>query len=186
MYSDNIEYAANRLEGTIVMLEGEPIRVDSVLDCGTVEFRYLNSGLSGECDLDDLDLVGQNNLGYVNINNTAAHLVRVPMREDWRQGIRMANLSFSGDEGFHDLPWKELRETILGIFPSFTKAKHMVTEEGYDKVAFSRHFAVDSDSNILYKERVVGKFGFMVELADKFRYLYEHLNSVVEVHNEVN
>jgi hypothetical protein len=179
MYSDNIPYAKQRLENTIVMYQGEPITILGIDEDAEVTFCYLKNGDGRTAHLDELDLVGQNKLGYVNYGLGSYHVVRKPMRNDWRQGIRMGNLTFSGDEGFHRIPNKEFRDTILGIYPSFATAKKLI-KDGYQKVAFSRNFAINSAGQLLYKDRIVGTYDILAKLEGKFNYLTESLNDLLE------
>jgi len=179
MYSDNIPYARQRLENTIVMYKGEPITILGIEDNAKVVFYYLKDEQPGAAHLDKLDLVGQNKLGYVNYGASSYHVVRKPMRNDWRQGIRMGNLAFSGDEGFHRIPYKEFRDTILGVYPPFATAKALI-KGGQQKVAFSRNFAINSAGQLLYKDRIVGTYDILAKLEGKFNYLTESLNDLLE------
>ena len=180
MYSDNIDYARGRLTGTIVMYDKEPILILEIFDDASTLFRYLLNGEEGECHVDDLDLVGQNKLGYVNYNLTSYHLVRKPLRNDWRQGLRMGNMAFTGPEGFYELPSKQFRKTILGIYPTFQQAAEGVSGGVWEKCAFSRNFALAQGGRLYYRERWVGKWDKMAELQERFKYLTESLNDLME------
>jgi hypothetical protein len=180
MYSDNIEYARGRLKGTIVMINGEPVLVDDIQHDATTIFRYLKTNEYDVCHVDDLDLVGQNKLGYVNYEDNSYHLVRKPLRHDWRQGLRMGNMVFTGPEGFYEVPLENLRHTILGIYPTFQQAAESVSEGAWKKRAFSRNFAVGQDNRLFYRERWVGTYDKLVMLQEKFKYLTESLNDIME------
>jgi hypothetical protein len=182
MYSDNIEYARGRLKDTIVMYQGEPIWVELIDRDATVHFMYLEDRSGGFCHLDELDMVGQNKLGYINFGPSACHIVRKPLRHDWRQGLRLGNIAFSGPQGFYELPLAELRHTILGRYPTFQQAAEEVSR-GVEKRAFSRNFAVQAGGVLLYKERQVGRFDKLVELSEQFKYLTESLNDIVGGHH---
>lgn len=179
MYSDNVDYARGRLTGTIVMYDKEPVLILEVFDDAHASFRYLAGG-EGECHLDALDLVGQNRLGYVNYNQTSYHLVRKPMRNDWRQGLRMGNMAFTGPQGFYELPSIEFRNTVLGIYPTFQQAAERVSGGIWEKCAFSRNFSLGEEGRLYYRERWVGKWDKMAELQEKFKYLTESLNDIME------
>lgn len=181
MYSDNIEYARTRLLGTVVMLDKEPVLVEDIdMDCET-EILYLKDGSHSTCHVDDLDVVGQNKLGYINYEGYSYHMVRKPLRNDWRQGLRMGNMVFTGEQGFYEVPSFQLRATILGLYPTFQQAAEGVLGGHARKTAFSRHFAVNDEGYVLYKERTVGKFDKLIDLQEKFKYLTEYLNEVMEV-----
>lgn len=180
MYEDNLEYAEGRLRHTVVMLRGEPVFIRDIVSGDEVFFSYLKEmEETYECSLSDLDVFGQNKLGYVNYGDSAYHLVRKPVRNDWRQGIRMANLTFTGEEGFGNLPWLPLRNTILGSYPNFEEAVKVV-ERGHFKCAFSRNFAVGMHHTLFYKERPVGSYDKIVTLREQFKYLTEYLHEVLE------
>lgn len=180
MYSDNISYARNRLVGTIVMHKGEPVNILQIDLDGDTHFQYLLDETQDCCFVDDLDLVGQNKLGYVNYNGHSYHLVRKPLRHDWRQGLRPGNVAFSGEEGFHAFPNKALRNTIVGNYPKFQEALDKVTKGKLNRVAFSRNFALDRDKSLHYKGRVVGSFDKLINLQERFKYLTESLNDILE------
>jgi hypothetical protein len=180
MYSDNIEYARGRLIGTIVMYQGEPVHIEDIKEDGTTVFKLLKTMDINICFVDDLDLVGQNRLGYVNYEGTSYHVVRKPLRHDWRQGIRAANIVFSGPEGFYELPYAELRHTILGIYPTFQEAAERVSGGMARKCAFSRNFALGEGNQLFYKEKWVGSYDKLVMLQEKFKYLTESLNDIME------
>jgi hypothetical protein len=181
VYEDNIEYAAGRLDGTIVMLKGEPIYVKEVLDNGDLIYSPLAAPDTDYLTaLSELDVVGQNQLGYVNYGGSAYYLMRKPIRGDWRQGLRMANLAFAGEEGFGRLPFRELRQTILGQYPSFEEAIDLVKDEHWERCAFSRGFAVNRSGSLLYKQRIVGSYDKIVTLMEHYKYLTEYLEEVLE------
>lgn len=179
MYSDNIEYARTRLLSTIVMYKGEPVYIQGISGRGKTEFTYLKDHKADICHVDELDLVGQNKLGYINFEDSSYHIVRKPLRNDWRQGLRVGNIAFTGPQGFYELPRREFRNTILGIYPSFQQAAESVLGGAY-KMAFSRNFAVSQGNQLWYKERVVGSYDKLANLQEKFKYLTESLNDIME------
>jgi hypothetical protein len=178
MYSDNLEYARQRLNGTIVMYDKEPVLVEAIDKSSVVTFIYLVDGSVSTADLDNLDLVGQNKLGYVNVGDSSYHVVRKPLRGDWRQGIRMANLAFTGREGFNRIPHKAFRNTIVGEYPPFDEAVDKLKYR--DKVAFSRDFAVGAENKFFYREMHVGSYDKLVSLHERYKYLTEYLNDILE------
>jgi hypothetical protein len=174
MYKDNIAYARQRLLGTVVRIKDEPVKVTNISDKGIVTAHFLKDVKEFYTDLDNLNLEPVP-LGYLNYRGSAYYVVRKPMREDWRQGLRIGNIAFIGEEGFMELPKEELRNTILNSYPTFSEAVEAVTKKKSRKVAFNRVFAVSSDKELLYKQRVVGSFDKLPHLTDKFRYLHECL-----------
>jgi hypothetical protein len=179
MYKDNIEYARQRLLGTVVRHNNEPFIVSKIGITGVVLGAYLTNALEPvQVDLDDLNLEPVP-LGYVNYNNSSYYVVRKPMRRDWRQGLRMANIAFIGPAGFHDLPHKSIRKTILGEYPKIEAAVAKL-RGGVDKIAFSRHFALTSNLDLEYKGNcLVGKYDKVFTLEEPFKYLTEHLMETI-------
>jgi hypothetical protein len=174
MYKDNIPYAKQRLVGTIVRIKDEPVKVLDISPKGIATAYFLKDENEFFTDIDNLNLEPVP-LGYINYKNQAYYLVRKPIREDWRQGLRVGNIAFIGPQGFMEFPRKELRDTILNQYPTFAQAVEAVAKQRKAKVAFSRVFAVSADKELLYKERVVGSFDKLPQLSDKFRYLHECL-----------
>ena len=179
MYTDDLEYAQGRLIGTIVRYKGKPIRIADVFYDDDGEMCFTGRTATGivETSLDLLDLEPIP-LGYVNYQECAYYLVRKPMRNDWRQGLRPGNFTFIGREGFFELPLKELTDTCLNNYPTFTEARTSI-KDGAESVAISRHFAIDSQNNFLYKSRVVGSYDQLITLKESFNHLSELLAETV-------
>lgn len=174
MYKDNIPYAKQRLVGTIVRIKNEPVKVVDISPKGIATAYFLKDDKEFFTDIDNLNLEPVP-LGYINWRKNCYYMVRKPIREDWRQGLRMGNAAFIGEQGFMEFPRRELRDTILNQYPTFAQAVEAVTKQGATKVAFNRVFAVSSGKELFYKERVVGSFDKLPQLSDKFRYLHECL-----------
>lgn len=122
MYGDDYEYANSRLAGTVVRHEGEPFFVENVLEGMTVVGAYL-------LDLSDITEVGFRELnlkpvplGMCNTEESVAYLSRLPMRRDWKQGLRKGNfVSMFGPDAALISP-DHLRNTIIGKYPTFDRA----------------------------------------------------------------
>lgn len=146
---DTVEYARSRLVETIICLNGKPVQVVEVnnrfIDHEIiVGFNYLSSGDSGVDVLENFDL-NPVKLGYVNYQNNAHYLSRMPMRKDWRQGLRSINISdpFGGRPS---IPYKVIAETIVGNYPTFHSALEKINSSEEDKrVAFCRDFSMFKD-----------------------------------------
>ena len=218
MYGDDIRYAKQRLEGTIVRVGAEPVVVRQVFfpgedgkvmmrpvdeDGGEIEddvedaevfyvpqdglmrarVVYLRDDNEATVLIDDLNLEPVP-LGYINYDGSAYYVARKPMRNDWRQGLRTANMAFIGNEGFYQIPTKELRETVLEMYPTVEKVKEMFKANIVKARAFSRDFALqrqpDGDDLISYKGKLVGKMNMLPIRNEQYKYLTEYLQEVLD------
>ena len=192
MYSDNLAYAKQRLEGTLVRVGEEPFYITRVTTTENVDIEdddddeedhqgdivcegvLIKDNSKSIVKVDSLNLCPVP-LGYVNLNEDVIYFVRKPMRNDWRQGLRENNSASVGAE-YYGLPdYKHLRQTILNIYPSVKTCQEYL-KLGYRSVAFSRDFAI-SAKNLFYRGRICGEG---LELYPKYNYLKEYLNEVID------
>lgn len=180
MYGTDYNYAATRLNETVVRHEGELVevmRVDG--DNGTTSVVNVVTGSEQRVPLAELD-VSPLSLGYINHQGTATYVVRQPKRRDWRQGTRRGNLTTLRGLGMGNIAYGMLARTVKGEFPSFTKVlkSHLTVK---DSIAFHRDWAVARNGDLLYKS--VGKVGLVADgepqLATKYAYLDEALKEAV-------
>jgi len=182
------EYAASRLDGTIVMCNGLPVEVKSVWHEGKERFCDVPKGvmspvsikcvMSGDrsiVNLSELDITPVK-LGFVNYQGTATYLTRVPMRRDYRQGTRYSNFTNLGGVSSNDIPYSKIAKTILGDFPSIDEAKRDIRRsDSIHTVAVHRRWCIDGEDNLIYK--TLGIVGVITEgrpaLNDDHRYLQE-------------
>lgn len=185
---DNVEYASQRLEGTIVSFKGKPVRIDRCLLYKTrifAEFRSLNNPEKYEkVPLEELDLTPIK-LGFVNTKYGVCYLGRIPLRKDWKQGTRTQNMRIMW--GGIDIRWvsdKDLYRTIVGKYPSFNTALEETVNTGLG-IAFHKHFALMQEKDgvfLLYK--FLGKVGDIVnnkpQLFDNYQFLNESLEQAMK------
>lgn len=185
MYDNDIEYIRGRLVGTILRIKEEPIIIQGAKfyrNKVKISATYLVSGLAVEVNSEEINFESPP-LGYVNYGKGAYYVVRKPMRNDWKQGIRPGNIAFINQEGFYDIPHREFGNTILGRYPSFALSKSLVEDSNYEKVAFSRDFSLGKDKLFWYKGIVVGVYDKMVTLDRDFEYLNEYVSEVLDDKN---
>lgn len=172
----NLEYARSRLTGSIVKLEDRAIYVQDIEgeDC---YFFYLTDEKRkvDVCDVTDLDITPVE-LGYSNYESKSFYLTRMPMRRDWRQGLRQLSTNTSTNQRI-EIPFVSLGKCIENIYPSFEEAIEKVKNyEVYEK-AFSRNFSIIKELVLKYKGRFeVGKVeagGYFLE--PKFEWVRESL-----------
>jgi hypothetical protein len=159
MYTeDNIEYVRGRLVETIVRDKvGEPFYVTEIRNNDgrfkVKGFQILNPHIDKAIPFKELNLEPVP-LGYVNSDEfDAVYIERKPMRNDWRQGLRARNVRVTGGADFEELHYKDIRNTVLNIFPSFSHASKCK-----NITAFCRSFAVNL-VGIYYKGELVGTMG---------------------------
>lgn len=150
MYGKDHDYAHSRLCDTIVRRQEAPIYVHSVGRGMEVTYSLLTAlGESLKCDLDELDLHPVP-LGYCNYNKYAAYLSRVPMRKDWRQGLRHGNFtSVNAAISAERIPYDALQQVIMGHYPTLKGALDAVRK--VKSMAWHRHWAVNNGLEVFYK-----------------------------------
>ncbi len=180
---DEISYAQTRLQGTIVRLGKRPVSVIEISSTGLTAISYLEDNKTDSCKLNDLN-IDPVPLGYVNTNKNSFYAVRMPMRNDWKQGLREINLrSSEGMKILNAVNWKMVARTIEGEFTPFKGCLNMTTKGEAEKQAFSRNFCLvrnteDSETPFLYFKGVKN-VGLVLNkkpvLEDKFDWLNEML-----------
>ena len=182
MYGDDWEYANSRLEGTIVRLGEEPVFVHAVKRGMKAEVSTLiNIYEPFEVNANDLNLVPVP-LGMCNFGGIARFLSRVPLRRDWRQGLRREN--FTSSVGDHAaIPPDVLAAVIKGVYPSFADCIKNI--KAGESIAWHRHWAIavegaTGEEKLMYKRNIVCTSKGGVLLLDKqFNYLAEALEEAV-------
>jgi len=185
VYYDNVEYAAKRLDGTLIRKnDGSPFVVIETFLTGNSVVCSGNNLLSGEgeiVDLSALDLTPVP-LGFANIEGKMIFVCRKPMRRDWKQGLSPNNLVLYGAEkrGFS---FSSLVNTILNKFPTFEECLVYVNKTRNRSMAFSRDFGITSKDGgpyLIYRKYSVGTVidGIPVLSPDKF-FLEQHLSSAM-------
>lgn len=178
MYGSEYQYAESRLAGTIVRYRGLPVMIDYIsYDDGTTAIRNLITGKRKNVTLDKLN-VEPAPLGYCNYNGVASYLSRIPMREDWRQGLRKRIINSSASP-VAMIDYSEIAKTIIGEFPSYTQCLAITS----GSMAWHRDWARDSEGVLYYKSYIVGKKEL---LNDDFKYLQEELDISMGVKNGDN
>lgn len=178
MYNGDFDYANYRLAGTIVRLKGEPVFVHAILPGMVAELSNLNNIYENyRADANELDIVPVP-LGMCNYEGDVSYLSRVPLRRDWRQGLRREN--FISDNYPHaGIPPQELAKVIRGEYPTYAEALESV-KKGAKGVAWCRQWAILKGNVLRYKWDKVGKVkaGQFI-LLDEYKHLYEALEEAV-------
>ena len=169
VYEEDYSYADSRLRDTIVRWGGKAFYVLQIEGDGMIVGKYLSNlnkdGSYEKVHVSELD-VSSPPLGYVNSGDYACYVVRIPRRDDWRQGLRTRSLKSLTGRTMTSIRLTTLHHTIEDTYPTFKKALKKVGSK--HSVAWHRHWAVGH--GVLYY-RDLGVVGEIVE--DKPT-LYDH------------
>lgn len=159
-YENDWEYASAKLGGSIVRYEGYPVWVIDVNDEGVSIDKIPSSGKSLRTQLCDLDLTPIT-LGFINGNSTCSYVQRVPKRNDWKQGVRAANLiGLSGSSSQLNINSVDFVNTVLNKYPSIENCMEYIECGECDSRAFNRRFSLGlllkEGFSLFYKEYKIG------------------------------
>jgi hypothetical protein len=184
MYDDsNVEYVNMRLTGTIIRHNDRAVMVHDVKnsDAGIlVASKVISTGEYITDTLKKYNLVPVS-LGFVNGRGWTNYFTRVPMRRDWRQGLRAQNVRRDGEvTDLSNATLVALSKTIEGIFPSYEEAA-MIAARTKVQTAWTRDFCVCPNHSIKFKTYgVVGEIKRGDVLLDgKFTWVEESLKEVL-------
>lgn len=173
MYAnDDVRYALNRLVGTMVRYREELVSVTNVLFNGNdkplqVYSEGVRSGQQYNAEIGEYDLTPVP-LGFINLvrRKNVNFLSRIPIREDWRQGLRQNNArTLWGLNVWDD---EAIARTVENDFPTIEQLRGDL--KGEEQLgAWHRDFALDGQNNIYY--RTEGKIGQFI--GDSREYLLD-------------
>jgi hypothetical protein len=205
---ENLGDAQMRLQGTIVLYDGEPVYITDVREVGPGDpkgdiFRVYASPLpydpgirraeemrkfisSKKFDLAPFPM------GFMNFQGNVFYCTRLARRQQ-RQGLSAGTLSALpvgnptvGAHRFETLiSVPEFLDCIKGRYPTVAEATRQIEEAGATGIAFSRSFCLVKDNDIpelIYLFHKKEKVGFIMEgrlmLSKKGKCLKESLNEV--------
>lgn len=185
MYGKDFGYASTRILGTIVRLikDGSPVYVQHVSPEGIcmvipIEKEWMLENAI-RVHVDDLDYKPVR-LGYVNCGGEATYIQRIPMRRDWKQGLRQENCTTSGRRLFA-IPMGDVKNCIINRYPTYAAAWKSVKPKPrgrHKTLAWHRHWAVNTAGEVFYKNyEFVGRVNErgIPELISQYAYLKEAL-----------
>ena len=188
---EEADYANNRLRETVVRLkDGTPIQIIVILNSDTVNYIDLLNRKEGICKLSDLN-IDPVPLGYCNTQSKCTYLVRMPMRQDWKQGLRFNSLRDINGRKV-DFNYYTIAHTIMGKFPSLSecidkfsntsKNPFNTDQRNIKSIAFNRDFCIKDGELLEYKGvYVVGtisKNGY--KLKERFDWVEDCLKMAIE------
>lgn len=162
MYHDDVEYAAKRLDNSLVRkTNGHPFLVsctkkkkEGIFCIGTNLYTLSQE----EVFLEDLNLLPVP-LGFFNLGGKMIFACRKPMRKDWKQGLSVNNLVLYGAEK-RSFAFPSLTHSIMGIYPTYEDAIVYTRKTKNRSMAFSRDFGIsnkDNTSLLIYRKYIVGE-----------------------------
>lgn len=184
MYEDDIDYAAKRLNETLVRkVDGSPFQIRTT--GRDDEGRLIHNGLNYtnnrlETVRHDEILLEPVQLGFVNTRSSMLFVCRKPMRKDWRQGLSSTSLVYYGNFGRGDFNMKLLVQPITNQYPSYETALDMLDKK--QSVAFSRDFGLagGDETTLVYRKYAVGKImGKLPVLNKNSFFLQQHLEEAI-------
>lgn len=188
-YGMDWDYARSRLKGSVIKYLGKPVFVDAYYDNHVVNMCYLGDDFwfveKFSPETFDLSPV---KLGYSNIMLGITYLARIPARY-WKQGLTQETL-FSSTQPV-SITSREVRDTILGVYPKISACCESILCEESNARAFSRNFALgrekDSTFKLLFREKPVGFMTWNykaenvnIELKEDYQFLAEMLQDEVK------
>lgn len=198
-YPGDTEYAATRLNETVVMYGGNPVEVRRIFTAGRMDALpayYEEFGkplpkkrlarpvaivnlLSGDRDIVELDKLDVNPvpLGYVNYQRIASYITRMPRRGDYRQGMRYGNIRSVSGLPADRIPYSSIAKCIINDFPTFQQVQEMMKAKLGKSMAWHREWCLHVDGSVSHEGEVVGRLlEGRVALEHEKKYLQEALD----------
>jgi hypothetical protein len=184
----SIEYVRGRLSATYVSHKKMGLCYIDEVTTRSGRNYYLHGSRLSDDEVFSGVSIGEFNLsspplGYSSDEGSAVFVSRIPLREDWKQGLRPNNLVIS-QRGTMTRPRHHIKTLLKGCtlrnYPCFTEAVESV-EDIYESRAFCPQFAVHSDGSVWYKEnKPIGTVDTecRIKLDGKFFWMKEQLSEI--------
>lgn len=191
----DLNHARQRLSGSVVQLDDKFVHISNVDKAPKGNFLINYFNLSDPQQNNHVGYIPKQKvstknflLGYVNFGrmNNAVFCKRMPSRM-WKEGLQHNNvvtqeprsttyLSLGHTSRIIISP--EFDDMLNNRYPEYDEAKKKLKDTPC--VAFSRQFAIDSEENLIFRNKVVGVCRKVPELKNKYSYLSELLEQ--EIH----
>lgn len=180
---DSVDYARSRLVGTCIKHMGTLVKVEDITEEGLAILRGVVTDGTTTHLFTELD-VSPLKLGYTNKGNSAYYIMRMPKRNDWKQGTRfeqLFTLSSQGQVPNRSITYKDLAIPALNTYPKLKACFSTIAAGKRERQAFARDFCLSqaSSSEVLveYKGNIsIGTFdGVKFHLIKEYQYLKERL-----------
>lgn len=176
----SLEYAHQKLRRTVVMHNEKSVIVLDVIgsDDNIILVTETRESQRIEAPIEEFTIRGFK-LGYANNADGCVYLSRMPMREDWRQGLRERNITMNdGRYRRGSSPSiSRIMESLETTYPSMMDAFSKVKSGDLETVAFSPAFCFKktrSGISLCYRDfRKIGEVSDdgSYKLSDKFSFL---------------
>ena len=194
----DLAHANLYLTGSIIRVEGVPVKVEEVVYKNSLNKRVLYYRRIGKKEkIKDIPLKSEKvdmnpvPLGFVNFSEfglpkIAIRAYRVPSRQ-WRIGLTIENLKIVPSKLNNPTMKRKIMESIhfknsiCGSFPNIEEIIEMIKNKKAISQAFSRDFAIDKKSlKFIQLKKPVGKiFRGEVMLFDDYLYLSQLLEKAI-------
>ncbi len=187
MFNNDAEYAKSRIVGSYMRGKTQLYKILDIVSRDNLLDKAVILALDQEKQTVQLKIkelqFSFGKLGYVNDVNSgiASFISRLPLRRDYRQGLRAYQLvSHRGggtggiSENWLEQNTKSVFKCLNSSFPELTKVIEL-SEEYNGDIAFSKNFALSSKYKLLYRGFVIGD----LTKNDKFK-LNQNFNFVEE------
>ena len=155
--------------GCTIMYKKEPVYVREVESRNKIHIQYLKDSkkITVPFSFDDFKPVSSR-LGFINISNGVIYLTRRPIRR-FQVGLCNTNVSMHWPlsnigvhnhvlvDKLHRLNTVEVFNCIEGKYPTFKQCCARV-KKAPAIMAFDKQFAIDSNGDVFYRSKRVGKF----------------------------
>lgn len=189
MFNNDAEYAKSRIVSSCMKSKENLLRVYDIKavnnDFSTAAILAVDENKKNVIvKASDLSFnVGQ--LGYINefISGIAYYLTRLPIRRDFKQGLRSSQLCYSRNgststisESWFENNIKPINNCLNNKYPKLEKAIETIDESNCD-VAFSKNFALNEKYALLYKGFKAGRLtkDDKIKLDFNFNFIEEEL-----------
>jgi len=174
---DDAQYAATRLNNTVVLLKRKPIYVIRVLHDlrALVTYDFVNNSNAFKVDCSKLNCVAFN-LGYINKEFKCEYLSRRTLRHDWRQGLRPNNVHTTGVAVHH----KDIAQALRQRYPTFEEVVAKIAQGEVASRAWCQDFALTSAGVVRWRYENVGKLNGRGDIAldNNYKFLKAQLMEV--------
>lgn len=192
MFDNDANYASTRIAGTYMMPRKTELGLHFVVDIAggpdLSKAKIVAVDLKGERKNVDCDFF-RFTLGSFGWLSSGVFATRMPIRRDWKQGLRYSQIILHKDEnrieGIGEGTFKNLlpqiSDSLQGKYSTYEDVLDKVEEENRT-VPFSRTFAFDNAYRLVYKGYKVGRLGVNDKpvLETNFSFLEQELNQEME------
>lgn len=182
--NDEVEYAETRLVDTVVLCNSIPVKILGFLHSKTpqVVVSDIRTSIETSVPMSSIDL-SPIPLGYINYKGRLNYVARVPVRGDYRQGLRYSNMTSICGIDVREIPWQVICNTITNQYPTIDNVVAFMQKKGPQ--AWHRDWGIENNFDLIYKGlEVAGSVdvnkGNLLSLHSDYEFLQESLVEAIE------